>query len=286
MKTGSSISKQLRVSLLGSVVEFMTRTGASEAAIRDAFESGMAKSSRLRAISSSVYQDGKYLQNGDISADLLRLWHRDGRYTDARDARPRPLFLSKGRNSVRSTILRLDSRANVAEVLGFLISAKLIRKIPGGKYLPTTEAGAIAHDEPFVAEHLARSVIRLFSTVRRNTNRSGPQPLIERYAYVTDLDRAHSEAFAEFTKSQGLAYLQTVDDWMEQRRTCRLPVSDRKKKPGVVAGVQIVAYLGDGKGGNLRAGAPVRRSVRNGTGGTNRSAARSKRSTPPPATHA
>lgn len=249
MKASRGMSKQLQLKLLGTVVEFMARAGVSDKAIRDSFRNGLTKSRKLRSGPAPQYQDSRYLQNGDLSADLLRLWHRDSRFINDGDALPRPLHLGRGRNSIRALIVGLDGSANADAVVEFMKSAGLIRKIPDGRYLPTQEAGTITQNDSFVVEHLVRSVIRLFSTMRRNTSTTGKaDPLIERYAYVSDLNPSDCKSFAEFTRSQGLSYLQAVDDWMEQRRISRTSAIKPKDGTGIVAGVQIVAYLGDGLG--------------------------------------
>lgn len=247
VKVGKAMSKELQRKLLGTVVEFMVRAGASEAAINEAFRMGLENSrDRLRDCGEE-YQDGSYLQNGDVSADLLRAWHRESRLISGFDASPRPLHLKKGRNSIRALILSLHKKADVESIIRFLKDAKLIVRLSDGRYVPAEEAGAITQDDSFVVEHLVKSVTRLFCTMRRNTSRTGRrEPLIERYAYVSDLDPGDRKAFAEFTRDQGVAYLQAVDDWMEQRRLRRVRKVGRQKKQGVVAGVQVVAYLGDG----------------------------------------
>lgn len=60
---------------------------------------------------------------------------------------------------------------------------------------------------------------------------------------MPDLDLAERTAFAEFTRIQGMAYLQSVDDWLQQRRVRRKVKLQRKR--GVAASVHLVAYLGD-----------------------------------------
>lgn len=247
VKTGTVMSRELQRKLLGAVVEFMVRAGVSDTAIDDAFKRGLKNSRDRRSGRDKEYQDGSYLQNGDVSADLLRAWHRESRFISDFDASPRPLYLKKGRNSIRALILNLNKDADVDSIIQFLRGAKLIIRMPDGRYLPTAEAGAITQDDSFVVEHLVRSVTRLFCTMRRNTSSAGRrEPLIERYAYVSDLDPSDRKAFADFTRDQGMAYLQAVDDWMEQRRLRRPRKSGRAEKRGVVAGVQVVAYLGDG----------------------------------------
>ncbi|HWL64083.1 MAG TPA: hypothetical protein VNQ32_14910 [Steroidobacteraceae bacterium] len=261
MKAKKSMSKELQRKLLGTVVEFMARAGVSDAAIEEAFRCGLKKSRDLRSGRGAEYADGSYLQNGDVSADLLRAWHRDGRYISDVDAAPRPLQLLKGKNSIRAIILSLHKKVDVSSVITFLKDAKLIKRTPDGRYLPTAEAGTITQNDSFVVEHLVKSVVRLFNTMRRNTSAAGrKEPLIERYAYVSDLNPSDRKSFAEFTRLQGMAYLQAVDDWMEQRRVIRMRSLDRRGQKGVVAGVHVVAYLGDRlpEGNSAVAGLPVR----------------------------
>lgn len=247
MKGRKVMSKELQRKLLGTVVEFMARAGVSEAAIEESFWRALRTASDLRSSSRSQYQDGSYLQNGDVSADLLRAWHRESKLISDIDASPRPLHLRKGKNSVRAIILSLHKAADVESIIAFLKEAHLIKRTSGGRYLPTDEAGTITQNDSFVVEHLVKSVVRLFSTMQRNTSPVGRrEPLIERYAYVSDLDPVDRKSFAEFTRAQGMAYLQAVDDWMEQRRVGRARGSVRAQKQGIVAGVQVVAYLGDG----------------------------------------
>jgi hypothetical protein len=246
MKTDKDLSRQLQFKMLSAALEIMASVGVSESSMREAFERAMIRCRTLRSRNQGYWQDGSYLPNGDISADLLRLWHRDSRCIGDDDAMPLALHVYKGRTSVRSLVRSLDPKANVSSVLSFLRSNGLVRRLSDGRYKPTADAATISRSDPVVGEHLARSVVRLLNTVRRNTavNRGNP-PLIERYAYVSNLDRNAINGFAEFTKSQGLAYLKAVDDWMEQRRVPRLTNSSKAKR-GVVAGVQVIAYLGDG----------------------------------------
>lgn len=247
MKIGKVMSKELQRKLLGTVVEFIARAGVPESAIEDAFRRGLKNSRKLRSGHGPEYQDGSYLQNGDVSADLLRAWHRESRLISDIDASPRPLHLRKGKNSIHALILGLHKKADVESIIRFLKDAKLITRMPDGRYLPTEEAGTITQNDSFVVEHLVRSVVRLFCTMRRNTTDAGRrEPLIERYAYVSDLNPSDRKAFADFTREQGMAYLQAVDDWMEQRRLGRSQRPVGASRRGLVAGVQVVAYLGDG----------------------------------------
>lgn len=280
MKTDKEMSTELQFKMLSAALEIMASAGVSEPAMRSAFERALLRSRSFRATGAGHWQDGSYLSNGDISADLLRLWHRDGRCISDDDALPLALHVSRGRTSLRALVKGLDPKANVSTILAFLKSNGLVRRLSDGRYKPTADAATITQADPVIGEHLARSVVRLLSTVRRNTAVSRESPaLIERYAYVSNLRPDAIEGFADFTKSQGLAYLKAVDDWMEQRRIQK-STKTRKSKRGVVAGVQVIAYLGDRVDGRET---PVSNRSK-GTDGTDgaRRGSLAKRPTSPP----
>lgn len=246
MKKNRGLPLRLQKKLVCAVLEFLGRSGVSEEEIRRSFESAMASSQGWKACKGNCRRDGGYVGNGNVSAELLRLWHRDGRYID-RDARPRALPLTGGRTNLLSIVRRLDPSADAREVLSGMRSIGLIRRVVGGRYVPTSGSVTIDQLHPLAIEHVAKSVVRLVSTVCRNTDPSRRSvPLIERYAYVPDLNRADAMAFAEFSRSQGMAYLEAVDDWLEQRRANRSTATRRPKPTGITAGVHLVAYLGDG----------------------------------------
>jgi hypothetical protein len=248
MSSTKGLPSSLQLKLLRAILEFMIRSGMSDSAIRGAFGACLGyleedKSSR----SASGARESKYVGNGNVSAELLRLWTRDGRYID-RDARPKPLSVSRGKNSLVSLIASLDPSADPLSIVESMRSVGLLRKLSNGKYIPTAESVTIDRLHPLAIEHVAKSLIRIVTTVCRNTDpRRQAIPLIERYAYVPDLSRVETKAFAEFTRAQGMAYLESVDDWLEQRRVRRLPANSRRvSRNGVTAGVHLVAYLGDG----------------------------------------
>lgn len=253
------LTPALRQRLLGAVVEFMWISGVSEPTIRDAFESGLQAIRARSSKGSFSREDGKFVGNGDVSAELLRIWHRDERYIN-KDAHPKPFHLSRGRPNVYSIIRKLDPDSNPATVVREMVAVGALRRLPSGKFIPTSESVTIAQLHPLAIEHVAKSVVRLVSTVCRNTDRQGSSlPLIEKYAYVPDLDRAAAREFAEFTRTQGMAYLEAVDDWLEKHRARRASTSARRKMQGVTAGVHLVAYLGDSADVSRSATAAMRR---------------------------
>jgi hypothetical protein len=248
MSGTNGLSSALQLKLLRSILEFMSRSGLSESAIRKALSSCLENlGNEHNGHKASASRECRYLGNGNVSAELIRMWTRDGRYID-RDARPKALCLSTGRSSLVSLILRLDPTVDPHATVNSMMAVGLIRKLRNGRYLPTADSVKIDRLHPLAVEHVAKSLIRMVATVCRNTDMSRQAvPLIERYAYVPDMSKAEAKAFAEFTRSQGMAYLEAVDDWMERRRVGRVTAeSGRSDQNGIAAGVHLVAYLGDG----------------------------------------
>jgi hypothetical protein len=245
MMERSALPVHLRLKMFGAVLEFMRNTGVSEAAIRASFEQGISKLGSARTKGRGFRRDERHVGSISLSGDLLRLWHRDSRYIDSA-ARPKPLYISKGRINLTSALRSLDRSVNASEILQSMKAVGLIRRTNDGRYLPTAESAIIDELHPLLVEHVARSVIRLVSTICRNTDSSGKSlPLIERQAAVSDLDPSESKAFAEFTRTQGMAYLESVDDWLQQHRTRHAASVRSKRVGGVAASVHIVAYIGD-----------------------------------------
>jgi len=237
--------------MLSSVLDFMRISGISDQMIHESFKICMAQPKRNPAGFSRPRRDGLRIGNENLIADLLRLWHRDDRYIDA-DANPQPLSLDKGRKSLRAMIRRLDPAADVAEILHEMKAVRLLRKQSSGKYLPTSDSAIVGKLHPLAIDHIAKLVIRLVSTVMRNVNSADSTlRLIERHAYAPDLDAAEGRAFAEFTRSQGMAYLESVDNWLEKRRVRRTLPSLRRNSTGIAASVHLFAYLADGEVGGM-----------------------------------
>lgn len=245
MSEQSALPVHLRLKMFGAVLEFMRDSGVSEAEMRTSFEKGLSRLTRRKTMGKGFRRDERHVGSISLSGELLRLWHRDGRYID-RDAKPRPMYLSKGKVNLTSALRRIDPSANAAEILRSMKAVGLIQRTKDGRYIPTAESAIVDELHPLLAEHVARSVIRLVSTICRNTDPSGKSiPLIERQAAVSDLDPADSKEFAEFTRIQGMAYLESVDDWLQQRRAGRGSSGKGRKASGVAASVHLVAYLGD-----------------------------------------
>ncbi len=224
----------------------MTQAGFTQGEIRKAFDKALLQAevppSRPKRRTSPTTPVA-----GDVSALLLRLWHRDSKYLDNRDYKPRPLPLLRGKNSLRSIVEKLDPTVEVEPLLRSMKASGLIRRTKDGRYLPTSSAAVLPALHPWAVEHAAQSVLRLLSTVARNANSGDSSPLLERYSYVPDLAPEFAQPFAEFARRQGQVLLDTLDDWLEQRcvnRSRRAKTTD--SQVGIPAGMHLITFLGDG----------------------------------------
>ena len=242
----SESSNALMMKLVKSILDFLIRSGMTRTKVEEMLAKSLLQMSRRSGSSDSSLRESHYVGNGDVSAEVIRIWHRDGRFLDG-EARPRPLQLNRGSKSLGALVKKLDPSVNHMHSIRVMRAVGLIRRLPDGRYVPTAESVKIDHLHPLAIEHIAKSVVRLVTTVSRNTDPTHQSmPLIERYAYVPDLSASEAIAFAEFSRRQGMAYLEAVDDWLEQRRARRLPKGrSLKMRKGMAAGVHLFAYLGE-----------------------------------------
>ena len=247
MNDTSVLPEHLRLKLIGAVLQIMGCCGVTEAAIRDSFEQAMYTQKGTSPTTANQAMDSLYIRSQNLPAQLLRVWHRDDKFID-HEARPRPLPLTRGRDNLHSVIKRIDPSADATSILRSMRAVGLIRRTSAGKYLPTSESAIIDQLHPLLLEHVTKLINRLVTTVYRNAAPTGKTlSLIERHAYVSDLSSEERVAFAEFTRSHGMAYLESIDDWLQRKRTNKR-TAKRSKKPktgGVAAGVYLFAYLGD-----------------------------------------
>lgn len=245
MKQALDVRRQLPYQLLSAVLHFMKQSGTPmkeiEAAIADGL-SGLRESAGPEGwLRISAPRPG----DETVESAVLRLWHRHTKYIDV-NANPKPLRLYGRAPSVESLVRIQNVSANARNVIQGMRSAGLIRRGPAGSYLPKGDAATIGHLHPLAIEHVAKSVMRMLGTVLRNTDPSRAQvPLIERSARVPDLDTIAARDFAEFTRKQGIAYLQAVDDWLETRRIASKPGGKSRRRRSIGAGVHLYAYMGN-----------------------------------------
>jgi hypothetical protein len=227
--------------LFCSVIDFMRRTGMSTAEIREVFMQCSAASGQD--------SEGKRRKAGSLShgrdtvaGAVLRAWHKFPGYLDS-SARPRPLRLGGVEPNLSSLILSQDRNADVEQVTKSMLRAGLVRKKADRTYLPKRDLATIGALDPLLIDHIAKAVMRLVETATGNIGGSHKQvQLIERYAHVPDLAPSEGKYFAAYSKQQGQACLDAVEDWLETRQVGRRQGASRSSN-GLSAGVHVFAFL-------------------------------------------
>jgi hypothetical protein len=220
--------------VLGKIFALMLTGGMRKEAIR-------ALSARsLELAEENPYRYRNELSDGlPMAALVLDAWHRDRRYLNA-NAQPRAVPLLGAAPSVEALIRAESQRKDAQQLARRLRSLRLLTSTGRGLYKPASDVALVSTYDPFVLQHIARSLSSLLETIDRNLQSSGTESLIERFAEVPDLPDECIPAFQQFTKLHGWILLRTVNDWLESRRARR---SGRSGKGYARAGIHIHAYV-------------------------------------------
>jgi hypothetical protein len=245
MKTTNDVlgKTELMRELLGAVVTFIAKTGMPMADIEELFRASLSASFNKAGKALAKRRPDVSFGCDTVAGAVLRAWHRLPIYLDS-SARPIPLRFEGKSPCLRELIRSQGRSSDERAVLKSMVSSGLVRRNRRGAYVPRKESATIGALNSLAIDHVAKTVMRLVETASRNTTGSkGRLTLIERYAHVPDLAKAEARAFAVFSRQQGQAYLDTVEDWLESRQ-----VGQKKPKPSeasINAGVHIFAFLGD-----------------------------------------
>jgi hypothetical protein len=243
MKAPNLISKELMDSLVLSIVTFMNKAGMSPTEIEHSFRAGLVTlASRQRGGKRTSASPSSEIGCDTIAGAVLRAWHRNPSYLDE-IANPIPLCMSGPRKCLASIVKAQDPDADVVKLIGAMQRTGLIKKVGNQQYLPTTSAATISQMHPLAVDHVVKTVLRLVETVTRNMRLVDSQhSLVERYAHIPDLDAKEARAFSDFTRQQGAACLEAIEDWLEARRKGHSRTA-AAKRGSLSAGMHVFAYL-------------------------------------------
>ncbi len=234
----------LMLGLMKSVIAFMAQTGMSASEISRVFQSCLPVRNGRRTTLNTKPREAVAFGCDTVAGAVLRAWHRFPRYLDS-SARPIPLRPDGPSPSLASLISSQSKKAIPADVIRAMINSRLLRPDQRGMYLPAKDSATIDSLDPLSVDHIAKTVMRLVETASRNVSKSKNKlSLIERYAHVPDLSKSEARAFAVFSKQQGQACLDAIEDWLETRQVGSVSKASVRSQ-GVNAGVHIFAYLGD-----------------------------------------
>jgi hypothetical protein len=175
-----------------------------------------------------------------LAALVLDAWHRNRRYLDSKGM-PRAIRMHGPAPSVEALVRAERSIKDAPEIAQRLKALRLVVPTGRGLYKPTSDIALISRHDPYVLQHVAKSLSVLLETIHGNLDRSNAsEPLIERFAEVPDLPSNWIPAFQQFTKLHGWILLRTVNDWLESRRARR---TSRSSNGIARAGIHVHAYV-------------------------------------------
>lgn len=262
MKSSNSIPRELMDSLMLSIVSFMNKAGMSPAEIEACFRTGLNDlSTKTRDRAASKVTSATSIGCDTIAGAVLRAWHRDPDYLDE-FANPLALTMMGARKSLATLVKAQDAKADLRELVSAMHRTGLIKKVGAKTFLPTTTAATISQMHPFAVDHVVKTVLRLVETVTRNMRLVDSQhSLVERYAHIPDLDAKEARAFSEFSRQQGAACLEAIEDWLEARRKQGIARNGRQKNGSLSAGMHVFAYLEQPATSVKRGGTAKRRAA-------------------------
>jgi hypothetical protein len=243
MKTMRVADEPLLTNLLLSVLHFMARSGMTKEQLQRAFSQSLRELGGSDSGKAWLRHAAPRLGDETVESGVLRLWHRSPRYLND-EAHPLAIPLYGRAPSVESLVRMQRTGSDPKNVIQGLKKVGLIRRISSGRYVPVQDAAMIGEMHSLSVGHAGKAIMRLLGTVLHNTSGKKVR-LIERTARVPDLDAREAKAFADFTRRQGLAYLQSVDDWLETRRLSGKPKTRAQRSATTGAGVHLFAYIGD-----------------------------------------
>lgn len=225
--------------VLCSVLEFLYLCGISDKEM-----DSLLKVSKRRALQ-KVLQNSKTMdkfassEEETVLAVVLHRWHRDRRLLGA-DAKPKPLPLF-GKNPSVEALIKSERPTSSAKALASeMRKLGLLDRSAADLYTPRSRVATIAHLHPILIEHVAKSLMRLLETVTNNVSKRRDGNLIERFTHIPDLSLSDRQSFRRFSQRHGSAFLASVDDWLESRRS----KTKRKPQKVVPAGIHVFAYIG------------------------------------------
>jgi hypothetical protein len=227
--------------ILSSVIGFLRDSGLAAGDARSLVNEILADPVRGESKSKTANKE----LGGDVDtiyAVVLHRWHREKLLLDE-GAGPRPIRLLGKFPSVEALVAAESPEASARKIALSLKSVGLVVKHASGKYVPKSRIATVSELHPMLVEHVSKSLVRYLDTVSKNTSEARTVPtLIERYTHIPDLEKSDVTAFRAFAQSHGSAFLASVDDWLEGRRTTRSK-KEKATKKGVSAGIHVFAYV-------------------------------------------
>jgi len=226
-------SEQYVEQAIVQLLSLKLRAGSSVAAVKQFSRCCLAKALKSREVEENFRGLGIHRLGS-----VLRAWHKQTSYLSA-DGLPRPLR-AHGRTSLKSLVRKFFPADKVDEAFECLVESKLIRRHSADQWVPSGRTARISQLSLETLDHLSEGVARYVETVTKNvTAKSDQDVLFERSCKVTNLPSAEFAAFRQYVDQQAIAFLTSIDDWLESRNV----LSRRKRGRRYTAGVHTFAFI-------------------------------------------
>ena len=195
-----------------------------------------------RCLAEAILSAGKRPKSRGLGihrlGSILRTWHTESPYLTF-DGLPRPLP-TEGLLSLNSLIRRYYAADRLNSVFERLLEARLIRRHGNDEWMPVGRTARIAQVTPESLEHVAQGIARYVETVNKNVTAKHEQDLLfERSCQVSHLPASDFNSFRDYVGQQAIAFLTSVDDWLENRSKS----SKRSAARHCTAGVHTFAFM-------------------------------------------
>ena len=211
------------------------RFGASIEELSNAARTAIRAANRTNLAETLAHSDPDVQGFGS----LLRCWHRETRFLSL-EGFPRHLS-REGRNGLRSLVNMHYPRQHFDSVFNALRRSGLIKQDEKLKWFPTMKHAVFPTLSSELLAHFSEGVARFVETMTRNVGaRSKEEVLFERSCKVTSLPPSAAPEFRRFVNGQALAFLEAVDDWLENHSK---PTKSSTRK--CAAGVFTFAFIDD-----------------------------------------
>lgn len=206
-------------------------------------EIGTSKEVAVKKLSAAI--DATYLESKakisdsrkiSMLADVCARWHLESQYVDS-EGHPRPLRWNGRTGELIKLARSVVGRRAAVEVVETLISRRLVRRSPDGRWLPKSRVVAPVGQARAQVQRSSQMIDRLLRTITYNSGRRyRGDVLLEVMAQVPRLPEKQVPNFKKFAKAQGLIFAKAVDDWLEARSIRRDKLSTiAATEAGVVA---------------------------------------------------
>jgi hypothetical protein len=192
---------------------------------------------------SKLRPERKVLVDLDVIGHVIYIWQRTTAYLND-DGQPIAISARGPAPSIQALFSVVKRDAYFEQGLKHLRRLNRIRKVGGQKYVPCSEVTIVDGLTPEMVLQLTQTMNRLVATVLHNTSQRGVNSLrlVERVTAVPDLPLKNIRAFKKFSKEQGGALIDTMNEWLESRRGVRKARVTQTAKH-LTAGLHVFSFV-------------------------------------------